>query len=146
MIVDEAHSSQTGQSATKLKMALADTTEALAEYAGLEGKAEDELDLENDKFLQELVTAGKHKNLSFYAFTATPKDKTLELFGEEWPDGSFHPFHVYSMRQAIEEGLIMDVLRPADSNRFGTLFRKLAESKGAMPGAIPQRHSLPDEG
>lgn len=110
MIVDEAHSSQTGQSATKLKMALADTTEALAEYAGLEGKAEDELDLENDKFLQELVTAGKHKNLSFYAFTATPKDKTLELFGEEWPDGSFHPFHVYSMRQAIEEGLIMDVL------------------------------------
>lgn len=110
MIVDEAHSSQTGQSAMKLKMALADTTEALAEYAELEDKAEDELDLENDKFLQELVTAGKHKNLSFYAFTATPKDKTLELFGEEWPDGSFHPFHVYSMRQAIEEGFIMDVL------------------------------------
>lgn len=110
VIVDEAHSSQTGQSAMKLKMALADTTEALAEYAELEDKAEDELDLENDKFLQELVTAGKHKNLSFYAFTATPKDKTLELFGEEWPDGSFHPFHVYSMRQAIEEGFIMDVL------------------------------------
>ena len=110
VIVDEAHSSQTGQSAAKLKMALADTAEALAEYAELEGKAEDELDLENDKFLRELVTAGKHRNLSFYAFTATPKDKTLELFGEEWPDGSFHPFHVYSMRQAIEEGFIMDVL------------------------------------
>lgn len=110
VIVDEAHSSQTGQSAMKLKMALADTTEALAEYAELEGKAEDEIDAENDKFLQELITAGKHKNLSFYAFTATPKDKTLEIFGEEWPDGSFHPFHVYSMRQAIEEGFIMDVL------------------------------------
>ncbi len=110
VIVDEAHSSQTGQSAMKLKMALADTTEALAEYAEMEGKAEDEIDAENDKFLQELITAGKHKNLSFYAFTATPKDKTLEIFGEEWPDGSFHPFHVYSMRQAIEEGFIMDVL------------------------------------
>lgn len=110
VIVDEAHSSQTGQSAMKLKMALADTGEALAEYAEIEGKAEDELDLENDKFLRELISAGKHKNLSFYAFTATPKDKALELFGEERPDGSFHPFHVYSMRQAIEEGFIMDVL------------------------------------
>lgn len=110
VIVDEAHSSQTGESAMKLKMALADTTEALAEYAELEGKAESELDSENDKFLQELIAAGKHKNLSFYAFIATPKDKTLEIFGEEWPDGSFHPFHVYSMRQAIEEGFIMDVL------------------------------------
>ena len=110
IIVDEAHSSQTGQSAMKLKMALADTSDALAEYAELEGKAEEELDASNDKFLKELITAGKHSNLSFYAFTATPKDKTLEIFGEEWPDGTFHPFHVYSMRQAIEEGFIMDVL------------------------------------
>ncbi len=110
VIVDEAHSSQTGQSAMKLKMALADTSEALAEYAELEGKAEDELDVVNDKFLQELISAGKHRNLSFYAFTATPKDKTLEIFGEEHPDGSFHPFHIYSMRQAIEEEFIMDVL------------------------------------
>ena len=110
IIVDEAHSSQTGQSAMKLKMALADTSDALAEYAELEGKAEEELDASNDKFLKELITAGKHSNLSFYAFTATPKDKTLEIFGEEWTDGTFHPFHVYSMRQAIEEGFIMDVL------------------------------------
>ena len=110
VIVDEAHSSQTGQSAMKLKMALADTAEALAEYAEIESKSEEELDAANDKFLQELISAGKHKNLSFFAFTATPKDKTLEIFGEEMPDGSFHPFHVYSMRQAIEEGFIMDVL------------------------------------
>ena len=82
----------------KLKMALADTSDALAEYAELEGKTEEELDASNDKFLKELVTAGKHSNLSFYAFTATPKDKTLEIFGEEWTDGTFHPFHVYSMR------------------------------------------------
>ena len=110
IIVDEAHSSQTGQSALKLKMALADTDDALAEYAEMEGKAEKEIDIKNDKFLQELVSAGRHKNLSFFAFTATPKDKTLEIFGDEYQDGSFHPFHIYSMRQAIEEGFIMDVL------------------------------------
>lgn len=110
IIVDEAHSSQTGQSALKLKMALADTDDALAEYAEMEGKAEEEIDIKNDKFLQELVSAGRHKNLSFFAFTATPKDKTLEIFGDEYMDGSFHPFHIYSMRQAIEEGFIMDVL------------------------------------
>lgn len=110
IIVDEAHSSQTGQSALKLKMALADTEDALAEYAKMEGKAEKEIDIKNDKFLQELVSAGRHNNLSFFAFTATPKDKTLEIFGDEYQDGSFHPFHIYSMRQAIEEGFIMDVL------------------------------------
>lgn len=111
VIVDEAHSSQTGQSALKLKMALADTEDALREYAELEGVAEEDLDVKNDKFLQELVTAGKHSNLSFFAFTATPKDKTLEIFGEEYEDGSFHSYHIYSMRQAIEEGYILDVLK-----------------------------------
>ena len=110
VIVDEAHSSQTGSSALKLKAALADTEEALREYAELEGKAEEELDL-NNKLLQEMLVQGKHANLSFFAFTATPKAQTLELFGTEWEDGSFHPFHVYSMRQAIEEGFILDVLQ-----------------------------------
>ena len=110
VIVDEAHSSQTGSSAIKLKTALADTEEALREYAEIEGKAEDEID-RDDKIVQEMLTHGKHPNLSFFAFTATPKSQTLEMFGEPWADGSFHPFHIYSMRQAIEEGFILDVLR-----------------------------------
>jgi type I restriction enzyme R subunit len=110
VIVDEAHSSQTGSSAVKLKSALADTEAALREYAEIEGKAEDEID-KNDKLIQEMLVHGKHKNLSFFAFTATPKDKTLEMFGTEHEDGSFHPYHVYSMKQAIEEGFIMDVLQ-----------------------------------
>ena len=110
IIVDEAHSSQTGSSALKLKTALADTEAALREYAEIEGKAEEELD-PDDKLLQEMINHGKHKNLSFFAFTATPKDKTLEIFGTEHADGSFHPFHIYSMRQAIEEGFILDVLQ-----------------------------------
>lgn len=109
IIVDEAHSSQTGQSALKLKTALADTEEALREYAEIEGKAEDEIDAE-DVIVKELIAQGKHKNLSFFAFTATPKGQTLEMFGTEHEDGSFHPFHTYSMKQAIEEGFIMDVL------------------------------------
>jgi len=110
VIVDEAHSSQTGSAALKLKTALADTEEALREYAELEGKAEEEFD-PDDKLMQEIIVQGRHKNLSFFAFTATPKDKTLELFGTAYEDGSFHPFHIYSMRQAIEEGFILDVLQ-----------------------------------
>ncbi len=112
VIVDEAHSSQTGQSALKLKGALADLTDALAEYAEIEGKAEEEIDIKNDKMLEELVSAGKHKNLSFFAFTATPKNTTLEIFGTKTniPGKEYVPFHVYSMHQAIEEGFIMDVL------------------------------------
>lgn len=109
IIVDEAHSSQTGQSAMKLKVALADTKDALDEYAEIEGKAEEEID-KKDIFVQEMLSQGRHKNLSFFAFTATPKQKTLEIFGEARPDGSFHPFHIYSMKQAIEEGFILDVL------------------------------------
>ncbi len=110
IIVDEAHSSQTGSSAMKLKAALADTEEALREYAEIEGKEEDEID-PTDKLVAEMITHGRHKNLSFFAFTATPKGTTLEMFGNEYEDGSFHPFHIYSMRQAIEEGFILDVLQ-----------------------------------
>ncbi len=110
IIVDEAHSSQTGSSAIKLKTALADTEAALREYAQIEGKAEEEID-KTDKLVQEMIVHGKHKNLSFFAFTATPKAQTLEMFGTERSDGSFHPFHIYSMKQAVQEGFIMDVLQ-----------------------------------
>ena len=111
IIVDEAHSLQTGSSAMKLKAALADVSDALKEYAELEGKAEDELLDDDDRLVHEMISNGKHKNLSFFAFTATPKGATLEMFGTEWQDGSYHPFHIYSMRQAIEEGFILDVLQ-----------------------------------
>ncbi|MFD2657940.1 type I restriction endonuclease subunit R [Gracilibacillus thailandensis] len=111
LIVDEAHSSQTGTSAKKLKAALADTEEALKEYAELEAEIEENTPDQEDKLVQELLTHGRHTNLSFFAFTATPKEKTLEMFGTQQADGTFRPFHVYSMRQAIEEGFILDVLQ-----------------------------------
>lgn len=78
IIVDEAHSSQTASSALKLKAALADTEDALREYAEIEGNAEID---PTDKLVKEMITHGKHKNLSFFAFTATPKPTTLEIFG-----------------------------------------------------------------
>lgn len=110
IIVDEAHSSQTGTSALKLKSALADKRDALEEYAEIEAEAEETAADWEDQLADELASHGRHRNLTFVAFTATPKEQTLEMFGDEWPDGTFHPFHVYSMRQAIEEGFIMDPL------------------------------------
>lgn len=111
VIIDEAHSSQSGSSAMKLKSALADTEESLREYAELEGKAESEIKDEEDKLVQEMLAHGRHSNLSFFAFTATPKEKTLEMFGTKQTDGSFRAYHIYSMKQAIEEGFILDVLQ-----------------------------------
>lgn len=111
IIVDEAHTSQTGNSARKLKVALADTKDALEEYAEIENKAEDDMLDDEDKLVKEILSHGRHKNLSFFAFTATPKEKTLELFGQKHSDGTYHPYHIYSMRQAIEEGFILDVLK-----------------------------------
>ena len=110
IICDEAHSSQTGSSAMKLKTALADLREALREYAEIEGVEEEKVDPQ-DRLVKELIAHGKHRNLSFFAFTATPKDTTLEMFGEQDRNGQFHPFHIYSMHQAIEEGFILDVLQ-----------------------------------
>ncbi|MEK4404895.1 type I restriction endonuclease [Sporosarcina sp. FSL K6-6792] len=111
IIVDEAHSSQTGDSAKKLRTALANTEDALREYAEIEGVAEENLEDGEDQLVKELLSHGRHENLSFFSFTATPKQKTLEMFGTEHDDGTFHPFHIYSMRQAIEEGFIFDVLK-----------------------------------
>ncbi len=110
VIIDEAHSSQTGQSAMKLKYALADKSDALKEYEEIENCDEDERETKEDRLVQELISQGKHKNLSYFAFTATPKAATLELFGTPY-EGGYAPFHVYSMRQAIEEGFILDVLQ-----------------------------------
>ena len=111
IIVDEAHSSQTGEAARKLKKALADTSVALEEYARLEGELEANTPDQQDKILSELATQGQHDNLSFFAFTATPKDKTLQMFGTPTADGKYVPYHIYSMKQAIEEGFILDVLK-----------------------------------
>lgn len=111
IIVDEAHSSQTGEASKKLKKALGSVEEALEEYREMESEAEEKTKDEEDKLIEELTSHGQLPNLSFFAFTATPKEKTLQLFGEKQSDGTYRAFHIYSMRQAIEEHFILDVLK-----------------------------------
>ncbi|WP_079436973.1 type I restriction endonuclease subunit R [Zoogloea sp. LCSB751] len=104
VIADEAHSSQTGEAAAKLKQVL--SAEELAEL-----QDGGEIDTETVLAAQMSAKAAQDKGLTYIAFTATPKQKTLELFGRKDADGLPQPFHVYSMRQAIEEGFILDVLK-----------------------------------
>lgn len=106
VIVDEAHSSQSGEATKSMKSVLAQSS--LETAAGeWEGEEEDELD---NAVLREIASRGHQPNLSTFAFTATPKSKTLELFGVKRSDGRFEAFHLYSMKQAIEEKFILDVL------------------------------------
>ena len=103
VIADEAHSSQTGEAAAKLKTLL-----SAEEWADLQdGGAVDA----NDIAAANMAARAGDSGLTYVAFTATPKAKTLELFGRKGADGLPQPFHVYSMRQAIEEGFILDVLK-----------------------------------
>ncbi|MDZ4114677.1 MAG: type I restriction endonuclease [Xanthomonadaceae bacterium] len=104
VIADEAHSSQTGEAAAKLKQLL-----SAQEWAELQDGGE--VDTEALLAAGMAARAGGDKGLTYVAFTATPKQKTLELFGRAGADGLPQPFHVYSMRQAIEEGFILDVLK-----------------------------------
>ncbi len=103
LIIDEAHSSQTGSAAQKLQAVLSSS----------EGEGTDpEEELTSEDVVNRIMASRKRpENLSTFAFTATPKAKTLEIFGHSGPDGKPELFHVYSMRQAIEEGFILDVLQ-----------------------------------
>jgi type I restriction enzyme R subunit len=110
VIVDEAHSSQGGEASKRLKEVLAAKTLEDA------NKEDFEDDYNGDDFIRDEIersaeARGQQNNISFFAFTATPKYKTLQVFGDKDEDGKPKPFHLYSMRQAIEEGFILDVLQ-----------------------------------
>ncbi|MDP4027909.1 MAG: DEAD/DEAH box helicase family protein, partial [Gallionella sp.] len=135
VIADEAHSSQTGEAASKLKAVL--SPEELAEFNdGGEVSTEDIL-------AAQMVTRADDGDITFVAFTATPKNKTLEIFGtrpdpsrKPAPDNVPHPFHVYSMRQAIEEKFILDVLKNYTPY-------KLAFKLATTPSPTLPRHPSP---
>ncbi|MCM8885299.1 MAG: type I restriction endonuclease subunit R, partial [Candidatus Thiodiazotropha sp.] len=99
VIIDEAHSSQSGSAADNLNKSLGEGSQ--------DDDGEDEA---QDKILEAMRRRKMRGNASYFAFTATPKNATLERFGEQQQDGSFKPFHLYSMKQAIEEGFILDVV------------------------------------
>ena len=114
VIIDEAHQGQNGESAKTLRRSLIDIGVAIKEYAEEAGIEEEEVDL-TDEYINAVIGQGRHDNQSFFAFTATPKQTTIETFGtvvgvNENGESIRAPFHVYSMRQAIEEGYILDVL------------------------------------
>lgn len=108
VIIDEAHSSQGGEATKKMKEVLSakslEEAEAEELNSGLEEDAEDAI-------RKSMEARGRQENLSFFAFTATPKRKTVEVFGTPDSSGIPKPFHLYSMKQAIEEGFILDVLK-----------------------------------
>ena len=108
VIIDEAHSSQGGEASKKMKEVLAEKTLEDAEKSDINDyDLQDEIDAEVEKSCK---SRGQQQNISFFAFTATPKTKTLGVFGTPNIEGKPEPFHLYSMRQAIEEGFILDVL------------------------------------
>ncbi|MBP9758704.1 type I restriction endonuclease subunit R [Candidatus Dojkabacteria bacterium] len=103
LIIDEAHSSQSGETSRNVSMALADKA------AIVYGENNSQKDIED--ILNEMIVSKKLlPNASYFAFTATPKNKTLELFGIKQLDGSYRAYHVYSMQQAIQEKFILDIL------------------------------------
>jgi type I restriction enzyme R subunit len=103
VIIDEAHSGQSGTASDNMNRVMGSTESNNAE------EQDEEIDIQ-DKILEAMRSRKMRGNASYLAFTATPKNNTLEKFGVKQTDGKFKPFHLYSMKQAIEEGFILDVL------------------------------------
>jgi type I restriction enzyme R subunit len=122
VIVDEAHSSQAGQSAKAVQKVLS--------YASEDEQKDEEEKTVEDRILEELKTRGPQKNVSYFAFTATPKPETLQQFGTKNAEGKFKPFgpSFYSMRQAIEEKFILDVLKNYTTyDQYWALLKKVKD-------------------
>ncbi|WP_375184293.1 type I restriction endonuclease subunit R [Aquabacterium sp.] len=141
LIIDEAHSSQSGAAARKLRQALTKgKPKAIEVIEGQQVEVEADVEIDPEDITAEDVindviqSRQRPENVSYFAFTATPKSKTLELFGRKGPEGLPVPFHVYSMRQAIEEGFILDVLKHYSSYAAFYQLSALANDK-----LVPQK-------
>ena len=137
VIVDEAHSSQSGETATALKGMLNKEGIEAAIAAQLSEEEDDDLsDEAKAAVLRDALRRARQPNLSFFAFTATPKFKTKALFDEPGPSGA-SPFHKYTMRQAIEEDFVMDVLQSYTTyKRFFGLIKQVEDDPG-----VPRRRA-----
>jgi type I restriction enzyme, R subunit len=143
LIVDEAHSSQSGAAARKLREALTKgkpKKTAVVDIDGVEVHVDADVEIDAEDLTSEDMVAlaiearKRPENVSYFAFTATPKNKTLELFGRKNSEGLPVPFHVYSMRQAIEEGFILDVLKHYTS--YSTFYKLGAVANEKL---VPQK-------
>lgn len=130
IIIDEAHQGQSGESARMLRRSLIDLGVAIKDYAEEQEINVEDVDL-TDEYINAVIGQGRHANQSFFAFTATPKDETIEVFGTPYtkPDGTpgKRPFHVYSMKQAIDEEFILDVLQDYTTIREAFKLVKVSE-------------------
>ena len=126
VIIDEAHSSQSGESARNLRASLS---------RGIEERVPDDDDADevsdiDAQILEEMERRRMQDHISYFGFSGTPKNKTLELFGRKGGDGKFVPFHVYSMRQSISEGFTLDVLQNYTTfKRYFQLIKSVPEDK-----------------
>ena len=124
VIIDEVHSSQTGESARNLKVSLS---------KGADEDVDDDDPEASDmdaRIIREMEQRGKQNHISYFGFSGTPKNKTLELFGRRDEDGKFLPFHVYSMKQSISEGFTLDVLQNYNTfKRYFQLVKNVPEDK-----------------
>jgi type I restriction enzyme R subunit len=127
VIIDEAHSSQGGKASHKMTEALGGKNITPEEAAKIEAEFENAEEDAEDNIRETIRKRGPQKNISIFAFTATPKTKTLEVFGAKDAEGKPMPFHLYSMRQAIEEGFILDVLKNYTSYKEYYKFTKAIE-------------------
>ena len=122
VIIDEAHSSQSGSSARQMRKALS-FEEAEADDAAANSHERDDVDPVADRIEQDLAATGNHSNISFFAFTATPKPKTIEIFCER-EKGTKEPFDLYSMEDAINEGFVLNPIENVMSfKRYYKLMR-----------------------
>ena len=127
VIIDEAHSSQGGESSRKMSEALASKNVSFEEAEKISAEIEAAEEDDDDNIREVILKRGQQQNISIFAFTATPKAKTLEVFGVRDASGKPKPFHLYSMRQAIEEGFILDVLKNYTSYKEFYQFTKQIE-------------------
>ena len=133
ILIDEAHSSTTGSYMSSVSQVLTETD--------TEDRTIDEVQEVTvaDAIEQEIARTGKQANVSIIAFTATPKATTLQLFGTTQPDGSKAPFDVYSMKQAIEEGFILDVLNNYTTYKTYYRLNKAVEEDPELKTTIAKR-------
>ena len=128
VVIDEVHSSQSGETSKHLKKSLSKSV--LEDFH--EGDEEDLTDVDK-QILDEIINRGKQNHISYFGFSGTPKNKTLELFGRKNEDGEFHPFDLYSMRQSIGEGFTLDVLKDYTTYKRYFKLNKTVEEDKELP-------------
>ncbi len=126
VIIDEVHSSQSGETSKHLKMSLSKSV--LDEYQ--EGEETEDLTDYEQKILMQIISRGKQDHISYFGFSGTPKNKTLEIFGRKNDNGQFGSFDTYSMEQSIYEGFTLNVLQNYTTyERYFKLNKKIEEDK-----------------